>query len=41
MQVALVFLVVVPEKIVIDIRDETFVQSGLVVRGVVFVPEEL
>ena len=32
---------VVPEEIVIDIRDETFVQSGLVVRGVVFVPEEL
>ena len=31
----------VPEEIVVDIGDETFVQSGLVGRGVVFVPEEL
>ena len=31
----------VPEEIVVDIGDETFVQRRLVGRGVVFVPEEL
>ena len=41
MQIALVFLVVVPDEIVVDIGDETFVQSWLIDRGVVFVPEEL